>query len=565
MTRFLFLKMVICMLIGNFLPFHQAVAQINSQSATFSLFGNQEINIQVNGFLDDKISLKRHRYWCIGLPEFTYVPNFTTLDSLVIYNKDSVQIQQLMVLTNNQNNYYRFDSISKYAISPYASNDIDSIWDVYQFVGDRHYYYYKPENCVREPYEITKHFGSYGYGNCGTIGNCANVIGHKVSGKGQRWWGINGGAHIFSELKFNQKWRFVDADEYEIFLDVDNKTPISLGDLYEDPYLGFRTKILGPNLAYSYARSKDFVNRLYFSTNHYTWNTDSANYIGIVFAGGKDSLIKSDLGFNIYPAEKLIFSTNDEYPFYHHLISTPCTNPTTVGNYPDSSNLFPMIKNARINLNLMDTNLPFNKKVSSANNLSIASSDQSILSNGGTGNFILSRKSSLPMVNGFIHLNYTCLTPTDQIQIQISQDSLNWITIFSSAPAISKDTLISIYNFINPKIKNACYDLFVQTVMNSTNGNQYCIIKQFDFNYTLQLSKYLFPSLLVGQNQIKLQSETTPNYQADVMIKWKENFTNHAPLPPQYAIYPNSGDTVQNTNITFKWQQIWKEIGRAHV
>ncbi len=341
--------------------FTTSFGQINSQNATYPIQGNQQLNIQVNGFLDGKNSLKRHRYYCIGLPEFTNISSYFSLDTLSIFNRDTTTIQDLMVITNNENNYYRFDSISKYAISPYASNDIDSIWDVYQFVADRHYYYFKPENCVREPYEITKHFGTYGYGNCGTIGNCANVIGHAVSGKGQRWWGINGGAHIYSELKFNNKWRFVDADEYEIFLDVDNKTPISLGDLYEDPYLGYRSKIFGPTLAYSYTTTKDFVNRLYYSTNHYTWNTDSSNYLGIVYTGGKDSLIKSDLGFNLYPGEKLSFSNSPQDTFYHHLLSTPCTNPNTVGNYPDSSNLFPMIKNAKIALNLMDTIVPFNK------------------------------------------------------------------------------------------------------------------------------------------------------------------------------------------------------------
>ncbi len=165
----------------------------------------------------------------------------------------------------------------------------------------------------------------------------------------------------------------------------------------------------------------------------------------------------------------------------------------------------------------------------------------------------------MPMVNGHLHLNYSCLTASDQILIKVSKDSVTWTTLFTSVPAMSKDTFISLYNFINPKIKSACHQLYILTQLQTLNGNINCTIKQFDFSYTLQMSKYLFPSLLVGHNQIKLQSQSTPNYLADVSIKWKENFSNHPPSPPQYAVYPLLGDTVQNTNITFKWQQIWQD------
>jgi hypothetical protein len=552
------IKTIILSLFTLFVSNKIGLCQINYYSQTININHDTTMPLMLNGKLDGKNTQIVKNYSIINFPDVKRVAQIELLDSIILENQGNQIVKDLQI-TSSENNLHSIDSIAKSSINTQCVNEWDSLYQIYNFVANKNYYYYVPEVESKEFKEVTKHFGVYSYGHCGSIANCASIIGQALTLSPQRLWIVTNSSHAISEIKLNNKWVYMDADEEVLVKNWDNETYASFGEAYEDLFLFYRTKVFSSALPYSspqsvaYSVNRYLINPSHYFTATYPHSNNSCYPSDTIGNGGKE------LGYTLYPGEKLKLSWYKDATFNnHHLVNNPCYG--MYGAFPDSTNLIHSLLNANHTYNVFSANDPIATKFHSYNNINYSYQNNTIKPQNTSQSstyFIIHRELLFPIVSGSIVINYQLQSSTNQLNLFGSIDGINWTLIKSLNHLATVDT-ISLNGFIKPKVDYSKYKIYLKVEFQNFNNINDIQISKFDFSYNTQFSKFLYPSLYLGLNKLKIKSSSSnPNLQAK--LYYTEHLENNPPTPPSYPIFPNNNSLIQNTNVRFTWEQLYQD------
>ncbi|MEZ5046877.1 MAG: T9SS type A sorting domain-containing protein [Chitinophagaceae bacterium] len=543
------MKLSVYFLFLTIIAFNNLSAQTISFSSNYNFNKDTSVNITLGGKHDGNTLQKSHMYYAGGLPDFKRIPVIEPLDSIVLWNNDTIGIEKLTIRSAT-NNIYTIDSLSKSALQGICETSEDSLAKIYEYVANHHYYYYVPEVESKEFKEVTRHFGIYGYGHCGSIGNCASLINQKLTSDTQRLWYIANGAHGISELKTNNRWAYIDADEEMIVKNAYNQYA-SFGEAYEDLYLIYRTKIFGDALKYNYVSSANYAISKYFNKTSHESATSYLISTDPCYTNDTVGNYGPDLYMDINPGQKIKWVGNDSAVSQHFLVNNICYGP--YGYVPSNDDVKVGINNGYSSRNFLLTNEMLSKKFKSFSNITIQNGVLQKIDTSLNSFFILEEKMTFPILASTLDLAFS-LSIGNTLQISYSTDESNWIPI--SVQTTSNTITVVLDSLIGALTKVAVYKYYIKIEL---LGTQQFFLNTIQLHSRFQFTKYLYPSIFLGSNDIHINS-STPNYNLQTSLYWSEYHDNNRPMAPSMPIYPALGDTIQDVNVRFHWQQIQNDI-----
>ena len=541
---------LLCLL---FLPLFTFSQSFNSQ---FNISHDTNFTFVLNGLLDRNNCQKPHFYIAGGWPDSKRLPVFESIDSIVVTNSGLTDVTKFQIITPS-NNVYHIDSIVKSSISPLAQSAQDSIISLYNYVAAKHFYYFVPEIESREFKEVTRHFGVYGYGHCGSIANCATLIANKYNEGNQRLWYIDDGNHGVSEVNLNGKFYYLDADQEMLVKGYDNKELVSFGDVYEDLFLFYRTKSFGNCERYSLAKSGSYASLKYLNNPLHFATPSYLDHPAPCYKNDTIGNYGHELFYKIKSGEKIIISSKQDSNLkVHHYPFNYCTN-NVYGTIPTLNNALPAIYNVHSSYDLFATNQNQLDKFLTMNNVNYSFSQHKIqpaLSNT-LGQFSLKSVSQFPLVDGKIYAKGLLNDAGDSIRIRVSFDNISWQTVYTLTNGNDICT-IDLAAFIKTNQTLSKYNIYIACDLFVTSNANETVLTDLKLDLDYQISRFLFPSLSLGNNKIQINSNNINNSNVLCNIFWREYYNNVPPQAPSFPIYPANGSVINKTDVPFRWQQI---------
>jgi hypothetical protein len=513
-------------------------SQIKKRSASVNLITNSSFNIYVDGKVDGLNSKYSKLYSAGGYPDVSELSSFEPLDTIEIENADTIIIDGITVLSNESNNIYHPDSLLKAAFNyPGGLNINDSVFSLYNFVSEKLRYFFVPELEGTEAKNVMKNFGVYGVGHCGSFANCIVLLAEKSNGNKNRWWSRTDGGHGWAEVKFGNKWFFVDADERSLIRDIDNKNYISYQEYANDLYLGLRDKILCKGVAPSYS----FNTGIYFQLSHHSpsplYFTD--RMINDFNANSGKGLIGNALNYNLKPGEKLIITNKQDNVLTHQLVDL------SYGKKPDTNDVLKHLANSIYILNVLDSKSS-SKKFDKINNINFNLTGDT-LTGFSNGYGVVVKNTEFPIVESRLTMSANCKI-NDTVEVFFSVDSINWI---KKAQLTNNSSQINALLFSNLEC-NARTALYKAYFLFKFKTNSSIKVTNLVFNNTIQQTKNITPSLISGNNTIRITSNNLG--QVKVKTIWQEDTVKNPPLPPISPVYPLNNSIITKTDsVHFTW------------
>ncbi|MFM2385854.1 MAG: hypothetical protein RL660_611 [Bacteroidota bacterium] len=525
------------------------LGKLNSHAQIFAIDTTIESGVPLKFFVNSKGDYrntdKYHPNYFPAVPNLCsdYVPFRDLLDTFILSNNSNSYIDDIYFAFNGEN-AYDHDSLIANIFCDTCDAKRNAL-AVYKYITAKHLYYYANDKAdsIYENYNTNKFLNVYGTGNCGMIASAVSHLAARYTGKNQRFWYVNYGAHGVSEINFDSTWQYIDADQSGFYLRNDNKTLASYNDVVLDGYLYLRNKHLDRLVPYNYASNQNFY--AFPSIGNYINNTDSTLNINTSCCPKNHSLLGEKIRFSLKPYCKLIFMPNDTVSRYHFVHTQPKPSLNTVLlNYATAQLRSTIVDSTSGQLVAPDS--VFALALDSSNN------SQSMLV--GSNYSFSTYKLALPFAINASKLILTASrnTTLDSLSVLYSLDGISWSK--ATAPNLNSNlgkqtTTISLDTLINPYKKAAVYSFFVKIELRSPSSSAllhaaYAVTES-------QYSKLSGPRLVAGDNEIALYYNGSSNLEAQIRyFTWN---SNNAPDSAMSAIFPPNGAFVDSTAFTFRW------------
>ena len=480
--------------------------------------------------------------------EWKLYPFIQPLKKLEFINIDTVSIKNFSFYFNKYF-YSNQDSLISQIVDTF-SNENDKLFCIYNFIKDRTFYYYYPENKLndnhysfQESHNPMKFLNIYGYGACGAHGTAMARFAALAIKKRQYECEIANLGHVVAEAKGSSSRMVFDTDREAFYKLLDNKHMASLKDMVLDPNIYLRTKLF-PNINNYIPYDSSAYSNLYNSR----WPIDSDKIYQNIL-GQIDSNNTSKLEFEIKPLSSVIFYPDSNNSSFHKSL--------IVGNNDSATDNFyiPLVARTGTINQQIKAGVSINKILDSYTNLSLT--NDTINCSSQFSSFVYQSSSPYTIGNGFVKFNLLKKYTNDSILIYFSKDMINWTPLFNS-DSINTNTLktiqLEINHLIKPTIDSACYNYYIKFDIQNSNLSNQMIISNLNFSTIFQFSKFFSPTVIKGQNDIKIYQNGNNHLKVD--IDWIDYLENTPPPPPSYPGVPANNSIMSSPNFYFSWQGV---------
>lgn len=487
-------------------------------SRSFLLSSDTTVSVTVGGKLD--------RYNTVGKPVSYfwdlykyYTPGFEPLQKMTLTNKGENTVDSIRIFFNDERHWQSDTTIINHLIPPGLTAKQKALM-MWKTIYDNHVYFYKAENIVSpESNDLVKFFTVYGIADC----YMSNVNLWRLNAlvnnpDSSYYWGLNNGDHGVTEVKVDSNYAVLDADQGAFYLQLDNENLAGYDDIRMDEYLYIRTKKWTPLVGY-------------YSPKNYV---DVANYLSPYnyrTKFGEYPVFHSSSYFSLRPGESFSYRF-DTATSYHQVIFQDN------GERPTEEDVLPFIGNGSI--------------VYAPGINSLQSYQQR------TGNDL---SCIIPMTSPFVFtsglINGDVNNPAgSHFSVDYSTDQINWTTIYESAAASTINFNNSLDSAIATLVNPAVYGFYIRLNWeNAGSKDVSLLIDSLTISTEFQISKFYFPKLKTGNNEIVVQSSSSRPKQLQLDIDWKEKSDNDPPAIPTQPLFPGDNSVVNKLDITFEWPE----------
>ena len=480
--------------------------------------------------------------------EWKLYPFIQPLKKIEFTNLDTVSIQDLGFYFNKYY-YSNQDSLISQIVDTF-SNENDKLFCIYNFIKDRTFYYYYPENKLndnhysfQESHNPMKFLNIYGYGACGAHGTAMARFAALATKKRQYECEIAGLGHVVADIKGSSTRMVFDTDREAFYKLLDNKYMASLKDMVLDPNIYLRTKLF-PNIN-NYI---PYDSSAYCNFYNSRWPIDS-NKIYENILGQIDSNKTTKFEFKIKPFSSVVFFPDSNNTSFHKTLVVGSNDTVKDKLY------IPLVARTGTINQQIKAGVSINKILDSYTNLSLT--NDTINCSSQFSSFVYQSSSPYTIGNGFVKFNLLKKYANDSILIYFSKDMINWIPLFNS-DSINANTLktiqLEINHLIKPTVDSACYNYYIKFDIQNSNLSNQMIISNLNFSTIFQFSKFFSPTVIKGQNDIKIYQNGNNHLKVD--IDWIDYLENTPPPPPSYPGVPTNNSIMSSPNFYFTWQSV---------
>ncbi|MBM4034254.1 MAG: hypothetical protein FJ291_21100 [Planctomycetes bacterium] len=179
------------------------------------------------------------------------------------------------------------------------------------------------------------------------------------------------------------------------------------------------------------------------------------------------------------------------------------------------------------------------------------------------------------IVGATIKCQFQSTAEADLFRLSWSSDGKAWSSVFektrSDKPTVAQEGVANIDKLLSPRRK-PMYAYFVQVEMNGAARGSVGL-DAILFDTDVQMSLLGMPELAVGENRLCYtddSAETKDRLKAELQTRrvrithaWLERTAWQPPRPPETALSPQDGATVEGTRFAFKWSPAVADQGAA--
>lgn len=476
-----------------------------------------------------------------------YLPFRELLQEFRISNPNQLTVQGLSFGLNGHTPYLTDTLLQQ--LTNGLSSDRERLHAFYRYVADRHLYFYAPDtnDFLAETYNASKFLNQYGYGHCGMIATGLSQLAHRYTGLDQRFWYVSWGLHGMSELRLQPGATPVclDADQEGYYLLPDNRSLASFQDVYLDRYLYLRSKHFGKATPFRWDWNQHF-NALICNGFHYYHHTDTLLNTAQPCCSSLNTRLGEDIRFVLPPTSSLSFLPNDTTYLHHYVQNAPA---------PDLSTVQGIIGTGRMEVSFTPAPGTISAGLSDQQHILVLPGDTvyRAASDTATAHLVITMRSPLVLHDGNFSLRLLKQNAADSVNIHFSRDSLQWTPLLLNAavaPGVHNYDF-PLLNLIQPFGSSALYRFYIRIEFRSSLGTGGILLERLKASCSFQFNKLNGPALRAGANSLQLyRQDTLP---LNLLMKWTEDSSNHAPGNNINPVFPTAGGISDSSSFTFRW------------
>lgn len=478
---------------------------------------NDSYTIVMNGLLDGENTLS--------------YPNkkvFEPMVSIKMLNKSNTKVNKPRLTINNKKKWFDITSLTEECFNG-AITDKEKALFLWEFMRDNRVHRFESEYGA----EITdpiKFLGVYGYGMCYNT-NYSNTFIAQGLGSHSRSYSPKG-RHFISEIDFGGDYMLIDSDLETFYLKSDNTTLASYEDIYTDKNLIKRVHHYGKDALNSHIIDD--------SLSYFIYGARAQAY----YFGNYQNF--HSLDYSLRPNESIEFSWLPGQ-YYHSFenIHNADSNDIANGKFVYTTNFM----NANLS-ELIDTVLNCQTYLMDSQKPNIHTDSGAINSE-----FVLKITSPFVILNSTVKADFYQQTLGDSILISFSKDSATWTPVWQSTQLDNYTDSVNLYNQIATLTSTATYSYYLKFNLIPQNGYLSCGIDSLTVVTDFQISRFLLPSLKLGNNVINYSDSDTSGTNIELTVAWKESTENPPPQQITTPVFPIDSGYVDSLRFTFYWNQ----------
>jgi len=449
--------------------------------------------------------------------------------SLLIENVGQSDVQNPFVVVGGKRNWRTVEDVVVEATRGYTS-PADRARAIWEF---RRRTRFHATTWDSECNDAVKVLNVYGYTLCG---NEARVISDLWKAAGltvRRGYPIG---HVVAEVFYDGDYHLLDSDEHVIALERDNRTIASCSEVVRDHDLVKRTHTYGIGRR-DHRRTDEFSASLY------------------VYEGER----QGDFGTNTRHAMDLTLRPGESIEFrWDHVGKQYTAGLPRAEGEPHRDGLGNLVNwGPAAYDNLRNGKLRYRPDLSSsladrgAENVDNATFDarsETIEPTDPRNPAAVTWRFACPYVFvGGKAVATVRLGAEALAEWRCSTDREKWQTVASLAKAGTHALTASLDGTLSPR-KQPTYEFWLQLVLKGDAA-----AADVEFDHDIQMAPLSLPELEVGTNRIVYTDSNTAGRRVRITHRWLERTKWHPPEAPREAIAPRDGQTVEGSQVTFRW------------
>lgn len=451
--------------------------------------------------------------------------------SLKIINKGQNPVENIRLVINNSKNWFDFDSWFE-EITEDTDTELEKALAVFWFFS-----YHCVHNCSIAPKLDPVLFINYSaYGCCPHM---SAVMRFVLSAKEMPFLNSSAIGHSVNEYLIDGKMRHLDTDIKVIYLDRDNTEPTGIEAARLDPYLIKRVPhyfSYDPDLSFdpsvthwpSTQKMASLYNKSYDAKEPVLEKISYLETINITLRKGESLEYLYDIATRVkYFEEKASYYKETFKRVFMNGVWETNLNFSDPAGYP-----FVDLQNLKAPNDISDRGLKFINPAAPARiSLSlepaypILGMDVMIKAQGVKTIALNLGSADNPKVQKTVPLNAGTWNNLDSYCMDF-YPSQNYRLSFTLNP--------------DPQMENVVGKIVIKTY--------------------IQMARVAAPELKVGDNEI-VYSDSNPDREIEIQLECEPITMARPPQPPEQCFYPETGSTIHDSQIVFKWEPALDETG----
>jgi len=479
-----------------------------------------EYIIKMEGTVDmDHALTREYANWHVG-----WQPN----ESLIIENVGSIPAENCKIIINDRGDWYSMEGLLREAIGT-AKNDQEKVYLIWQFLRsnrhhDDHLHSGRWSNELHDP---VKMLAIYGAGLCDDSGSIGASMYWAAGFREPEPFvrGLHG--HMMCEVFAEGRWQFMDIDENVLYLDRENRLPVSGDVIVGDHDLAHRESHFGPSFS--------------------GWTR--ARRAAALFGRDDSRTTRLAKGYeirvNLRPSERIEYRWDNIGKWSMSMLDR---QRRWVGN---SRTIYePALRSIK-------------PEAHEAQNVSPITFEgrPAIAAEDADGSITYRMSSAFVFCGGSATAAFNLGGASDQASIEAwatdnkSEGKTEPVTLWQATGPGPRRAEVKLDEALNPTSGPPEYEFWVRVRLSSSSRKAAAVLTDLSIRGDIMVSPIFLQRLRLGENKVVYSNDSGPDGKVRVTYKWRET-TATKPLPAPKLIYPPDGQMLRDEMVTYKWQPV---------